>query len=69
MAPLVECERRDPKHLYARARAGEIAGFTGVDDPYEPPLAPELTVDTTELPADAAAGRILAWLAQPVAAR
>jgi bifunctional enzyme CysN/CysC len=42
--PLEECERRDPKHLYARARAGELRGLTGVDDPYEPPDAPELEV-------------------------
>jgi adenylyl-sulfate kinase len=42
--PLEECERRDPKGLYARARAGEISGLTGVDDPWEPPLAPELVL-------------------------
>jgi adenylyl-sulfate kinase len=42
--PLEECERRDPKGLYARARAGELRGFTGVDDPYEPPEAPDLEV-------------------------
>jgi bifunctional enzyme CysN/CysC len=42
--PLEECERRDPKGLYARARSGEIRGLTGVDDPYEPPTAPELVV-------------------------
>src|SRR5919204_2297023 len=42
--PLEECERRDPKGLYARARAGEISGLTGVDDPYEPPEAPDLVV-------------------------
>ncbi len=40
--PLEECERRDPKGLYAKARAGEISGMTGIDDPYEPPLDPEL---------------------------
>jgi bifunctional enzyme CysN/CysC len=40
------CERRDPKGLYAKARAGQIAEFTGVSAPYEPPLAPELTIDT-----------------------
>ncbi|MGI9080798.1 MAG: adenylyl-sulfate kinase, partial [Thermoleophilaceae bacterium] len=40
--PLEECERRDPKGLYARARAGELAGFTGIDDPYEAPERPEL---------------------------
>ena len=42
--PLEECERRDPKGLYAKARAGEITGLTGVDDPYEPPLAAEVVV-------------------------
>src|SRR3954466_756077 len=45
---LEECERRDPKGLYARARAGEITGLTGVDDPYEPPEAPELVVGAGE---------------------
>jgi adenylyl-sulfate kinase len=40
--PLEECERRDPKGLYARARAGEVAHFTGVNDPYEPPQDPDL---------------------------
>jgi bifunctional enzyme CysN/CysC len=40
--PLATCEERDPKGMYARARAGEITGFTGVDDPYEPPSAPEV---------------------------
>lgn len=42
--PLEECERRDPKGLYAKARAGELSGLTGVDDPWEPPLAPELVL-------------------------
>jgi len=40
--PLAECERRDPKGLYRRARAGEITGMTGLDDEYEPPAAPEV---------------------------
>ena len=40
--PLEECERRDPKGLYAKARAGEITGFTGIDGPYEPPKHPDL---------------------------
>ena len=40
--PIDECERRDPKGLYAKARAGEILGFTGIDDPYEPPTSPDL---------------------------
>ncbi len=42
--PLEECERRDPKGLYAKARAGELASMTGIDDPYEPPENPELVV-------------------------
>ncbi|HEY6694702.1 MAG TPA: adenylyl-sulfate kinase [Solirubrobacteraceae bacterium] len=46
--PLEECERRDPKGLYARARAGEITGLTGVDDPYEPPVAPDVVVGAGE---------------------
>ena len=45
-APLAECERRDPKHLYARARAGEIKQFTGISSPYEPPVAPTLELHT-----------------------
>ena len=45
--PVEECERRDPKGLYARARAGEIKGFTGIDAPYEAPERPELRIDTT----------------------
>lgn len=44
--PLEECIRRDPKGLYRRALAGEIAHFTGVSDPYEEPLAPDLVLDT-----------------------
>ena len=42
--PLELCEQRDPKGLYKQARAGEITGFTGIDDPYEPPQAPELVL-------------------------
>lgn len=42
--PLGECERRDPKGLYGRARRGELRGMTGIDDPYEPPAAPEVVV-------------------------
>ena len=45
-APLDECERRDPKQLYKRARAGEIPQFTGIDSPYEPPTAPDLEIRT-----------------------
>ncbi len=50
--PLAVCEQRDPKGLYAKARAGEITGFTGIDDPYEAPVAPELRLT----PADGAPG-------------
>ncbi len=42
--PLATCETRDPKGLYARARAGELTGMTGIDDPYEPPESPDLTL-------------------------
>jgi bifunctional enzyme CysN/CysC len=53
--PIEECEQRDPKGLYAKARAGELKGFTGIDDPYEPPVAPELILATsTTRPADLA---------------
>lgn len=44
-APLEVCEARDPKGLYKKARAGELKGFTGIDDPYEPPLNPEIRLD------------------------
>jgi bifunctional enzyme CysN/CysC len=60
--PIEECERRDIKGLYARARRGEIARFTGIDDPYEPPLDPELTIDTSEVSAEEASRQILEWL-------
>jgi sulfate adenylyltransferase len=51
--PLKVCEQRDVKGMYAKARRGEIQAFTGIDDPYEPPLQPEITLDTvTHLPAE-----------------
>ena len=52
--PLAECELRDPKGLYARARVGELRGMTGVDDPYEPPTDPDvrLVPETAELAVD-----------------
>ena len=46
--PLAVVEERDVKGWYAKARAGEVREFTGLDDPYEPPLAPELTLQTTD---------------------
>ncbi len=60
--PLEICEERDPKGLYARARAGEITGFTGIDDPYEAPIAAELTLTPADGDATAQAGRVLALL-------
>jgi bifunctional enzyme CysN/CysC len=64
--PIELCEQRDPKGLYAKARAGEITGFTGVDDPYEPPLAAELVLTPAHGDPDAQARAVLALLdAQP----
>ena len=63
-APLAVCEARDPKGLYKKARAGEIKGFTGIDDPYEAPLAPELAVDSAARPPEALAEEVLRWLEQ-----
>jgi sulfate adenylyltransferase len=60
--PLEVCEQRDVKGLYAKARAGEITGFTGIDDPYEPPLDAELTIDTTVVGLDDAVEMIAAKL-------
>jgi adenylylsulfate kinase len=60
--PLKECERRDVKGLYAKARRGEIQNFTGIDDPYEPPLTPELAIDTTNLGIDEVGRQILVHL-------
>jgi bifunctional enzyme CysN/CysC len=59
--PVEECERRDPKGLYAKARAGEISGFTGVDAPYEEPASPEVEVGA-ELSVEDAAARVLGKL-------
>lgn len=60
--PVEECERRDVKGLYAKARAGEIAEFTGVSDPYEEPAAPELRLDTTRLTPEESARLVVAKL-------
>ena len=63
--PLEECERRDVKGLYARARRGEIQNFTGISDPYEPPLQPELTLDTTSLTVPDAVAAVLQRIGAP----
>ena len=60
--PLEECERRDPKGLYAKARAGELIGMTGLDDPYEAPTRPELTLTPYDGDPGAQAARVLELL-------
>jgi bifunctional enzyme CysN/CysC len=60
--PIEECEQRDPKGLYAKARAGELTGFTGIDDPYEPPLRPDLVLDTTTAGPPELAAKVIALL-------
>ena len=60
--PLAECERRDPKGLYRRARAGELPNFTGIDQLYETPEAPEISLDTSVLSAEAACERVVDYL-------
>jgi len=62
-APLAECESRDPKGLYAKARRGEIRDFTGIDSPYEPPEKPEIALQTATTGVAAAAGQVVEFLA------
>jgi adenylylsulfate kinase len=62
--PLAVCEARDPKGLYGRARKGEIAEFTGISSPYEPPLNPEIVLHTDKESVPEAVDRILAYLRQ-----
>jgi adenylyl-sulfate kinase len=61
-APLEACAARDVKGLYAKAFAGELKGFTGVDDPYEPPLHPEIVLHTDRETLDESVGHVLAYL-------
>jgi len=63
-APLEVCEKRDPKGLYKKARAGELKGFTGIDDPYEAPQKPELVLDAATKTADTLADEVIAYLRQ-----
>ena len=58
-APLAVCEGRDPKGLYEKARRGEIPSFTGLDDPYEPPLSPDVECRTDQEGVEASANRVL----------
>ncbi len=62
--PLAVCEQRDAKGIYARARRGLAYGVTGIDAPYEPPLQPEITLDTVRHSAEENAGFILNYLTQ-----
>jgi adenylylsulfate kinase len=61
-ASVEAAERRDPKGLYKKARAGEIKGFTGIDDPYEAPERPEIVLDTESTDPEAAAREVLQYL-------
>jgi bifunctional enzyme CysN/CysC len=61
-ASLEECERRDPKGLYAKARRGELLNFTGIDSDYEPPGAPEIRLDTVARSPDECVALILSYL-------
>jgi len=63
--PLEVCEQRDPKGLYARARAGEISGMTGIDDPYEAPSSPDVAIDGGRDQLSTAVGRILDSFSSP----
>ncbi|MDY0222519.1 MAG: bifunctional sulfate adenylyltransferase/adenylylsulfate kinase [Desulfobacterium sp.] len=62
--PIAECEKRDRKGMYAKARAGLLKGFTGVDDPYEDPINPELRIDTTDLTPEEAAQEVMLYISQ-----
>ncbi|WP_024335439.1 bifunctional sulfate adenylyltransferase/adenylylsulfate kinase [Desulfotignum balticum] len=62
--PITECEKRDRKGMYAKARAGLLKGFTGVDDPYETPKQPELRIDTTRITPEEAAREVLLLLSR-----
>jgi adenylylsulfate kinase-like enzyme len=62
--PLEVCEARDTKGMYALAREGTLKNFTGIDDPYEPPLKPEIRIGTVGRTAEENAGMILSRLAE-----
>jgi adenylylsulfate kinase len=62
--PLEECERRDPKHLYAKARRGEMKDFTGIDSPYEAPIDPEITIRSDLLSVEEAVEQVIAYLVE-----
>ncbi|MCP1449061.1 adenylyl-sulfate kinase [Priestia megaterium] len=61
--PLEECEKRDPKGLYKKARSGEIRDFTGIDSPYESPASPELTINTSTQSVEECVQTVIEYLA------
>ncbi len=63
-APIAVCEERDPKGLYKKARAGNLTGFTGISDPYEPPLKPELVLEAGKKNADTLADEVILHIEQ-----
>lgn len=67
--PLATCEQRDPKHLYARARAGDIGEFTGISAPFEPSARADLVIDTSTTDVDEAVARLVAHLEPRVVVR
>ena len=60
--PIEVCEKRDPKGLYKKARAGELKGFTGIDDPYEEPLSPELIINAAEKSVEECVAELVTYL-------
>ena len=60
--PIEECERRDPKGLYKKARKGELKNFTGIDSEYEIPKSPEITIDTVSLSIEECADHVISYL-------
>jgi adenylyl-sulfate kinase len=68
-APLSVCEQRDPKGLYHKARRGELPGFTGIDDPYEEPLAPDVRCRTDQESLEVSSQRVVSAVADYFAAR
>ncbi len=62
--PLEECERRDRKGLYGRARRGEIPDFTGISTPYEQPDDADLVIDTTDVSVDDAVDQVISYLTE-----
>jgi bifunctional enzyme CysN/CysC len=68
-APLAVCERRDPKGLYVKARAGQLPAFTGIDDPYEPPVSPEVECRTDRETVEQSAARVMAAIERAMGLR